>query len=71
MDRLAVTTVKGYQMKIEQTPEFQPITVIIETGREAEILWEMVRQYEPKCPVEIAFIRELSDWFSNNAQLKP
>ena len=56
-------------MKMQQQPEFHPITLTIETGREAEIIWAMVREYQAKGPVEIALAKKIVDWFSNAAQL--
>jgi len=55
-------------MKIEQEPHFQPIILTIETKREAEMIWQAISEYAPKGPVEIAFYRQLSDWFSTKAQ---
>ena len=56
-------------MKFEQQAEFKPITLTIETAREAEFIWDMVRKYAPKGPVEIHIINEMNDWLTNTAQL--
>ena len=56
-------------MKIAQEPKFQSITLTLVTKREAEMIWQAIREYPARGPVEIAFYNELSDWFSNEAQL--
>ena len=60
-------------MKITQPTEFKPITIVLETAEEAEILWEAVRlsvdmpyiDFKPKAR---DFLIALSDWFSNSAK---
>ncbi len=58
-------------MKIEQNPEFQPITITLETAEEAEALWRAVRDAETVTIDKDRFdiLRELSDWFTTEAQL--
>lgn len=59
-------------MKITQEPKFQPITLTLETKEEAEALYQVVRRDGIKCPISQAqgeFLRRLSDWFSERAQL--
>lgn len=58
-------------MKIEQTPEFQPITITLETAKDVEAFWSLVRvggtTTSGKRAKELS--TEISDWFSNHAQL--
>jgi hypothetical protein len=56
-------------MKIEQEPKFQPITLTIESKREAEMILQAVTEYPAKGPVEIAFYREIAGWFRVRAQM--
>ena len=64
-------------MKIEQESKFQPITITLETKDEAIALWDAIQTKgfnsdDPKNIPRMAafqFLTELSDWFSNEAQL--
>jgi hypothetical protein len=55
-------------MKCEQKPEFQPITIILETAQEAEAVWYAVRKQRNPVAEESAICTRLSNWFSNRAQ---
>ena len=61
-------------MKIEQKAEFKPITITLETRAEVIAVWTALRtdavrpnniEWEAGYPV----LKELSDWFSNQAHL--
>ena len=57
-------------MKIEQKPKFQPITITLETREEAEIFWDLISMERVIKSGEILSMGiELSNWFSNNAQI--
>lgn len=57
-------------MKIEQADGFQPITLTLETRREAEILWAAIREYKGAgSQSEHNFCINISNWFSEHAQL--
>ena len=57
-------------MKIEQKPKFQPITIMLETREEAEIFWDLISMERViKSGKILSMGIELSNWFSNNAQL--
>lgn len=57
-------------MKFEQAPaEFMPITLICETKREAEMIWQAIGHYPARGPVEIDFYRRANDWFRDKVKL--
>ena len=60
-------------MKIEQNPEFQPITITIETEAEAQAIWDAVLAFELgeryHSKINDETIRTISNFFSNKAQL--
>lgn len=61
-------------MKIEQTPIFQPITITLESQKEADILWNIIIEIERRgslggTQAEVNFCTKLSNWLSENAQL--
>jgi hypothetical protein len=56
-------------MKIEQEQKFQPITITLESKREAEVLWLCIREYTPKDSYEKEFFNVLASWFPREAQL--
>ena len=57
-------------MKIEQKPEFQPITITIESDAEALALWEIVGNQGTGLGNNAeGLCREISNWLSNNSQL--
>ena len=64
-------------MKIQQETKFQPITIPLETKEEAVALWDVIRTkgFNSCDPKEIPlieafqFLTDLSNWFSNEAQL--
>jgi hypothetical protein len=59
-------------MKIEQEPEFQPITITIETADEANFLWEILEEAVLPATHKNAkreFCISLCNWFSDTAQL--
>jgi hypothetical protein len=56
-------------MKVDQEAKFSPITIVLETADEAEILWRAIREVIPDTPIDRKFINELSDWFSLKAHL--
>jgi hypothetical protein len=58
-------------MKIKQTPQFQPITITLETVEEAEALWGAICMdgVVNEVPERKIILDDLSNWFSNNAQL--
>jgi hypothetical protein len=61
----------GQRMKIKQDPKFQPITIVLETSEEAMALWRALMLSEGLHDNELEWqtVRELSNWFSNNAQV--
>lgn len=54
-------------MKITQKPEFQPITIVIETAAEAEALWAALENRVQ--PDQIKIVNDLANWFATKAQL--
>ena len=58
-------------MKIKQDPQFQPITITLETLEEAETLWGVIEadNLTKTIPGRREILIDLSNWFSNNAQL--
>lgn len=57
-------------MKIQQKPQFQPITLVLETSEEADWLWALVEgeiDHDDRRKQE--FYTALSNWFSTQAQL--
>ena len=57
-------------MKIEQKPKFQPITITLETREGAEIFWDLISVgRRSKSGKILSMGIELSNWFSNNAQI--
>ena len=57
-------------MLIEQQPEFQPITITLETKEEAERFWELLRYCHTKRQGPLKeMANKLSDWFSTEAHL--
>jgi len=57
-------------MKItQQEKDFAPITIVIETAEEAEVLWAAIRDYATMHPHIGAILIDLSDWFSTQARL--
>lgn len=61
-------------MKIQQEPNFQPITIILENREEAVDLWKLLRMAETNIINEDAkklkqFSKTISDWFTKEAHL--
>jgi hypothetical protein len=58
-------------MKIEQKAQFKPITITLETLDEAKAIWDAVNEGRASTGNSRSFhvCVELSNWFSNNAQL--
>lgn len=64
-------------MKIQQETKFQMITITLETKEEAIALWDVIRtkgfnSYDPREIPQLEafqFLTDLSNWFSNEAQL--
>ena len=57
-------------MKItQQENHFAPITIVIETAEEAEVLWAAIRCFRASDPSDKQRLIEMSDWFSNHAKL--
>ena len=59
-------------MDIKQEATYSPIAIVLNTPEEAEIFWDIVRAYgvKTKVPaVNMAFARQISDWFSAKAKL--
>lgn len=58
-------------MKITQTPQFQPITIVMETREEAEALKDAVISFNPELSTQERMIalKTVYDWFKNEAQL--
>lgn len=57
-------------MRIEQQPEFQPITITLETREEAKQFWDLLLHCSTKRQGPLkALATRLSDWFSNEAHL--
>ena len=58
-------------MKMSQKPKFQPITITLETAREAEAFWELLDNVYVYLPIgdarNIAVM--ISNWFTCDAQL--
>lgn len=60
-------------MKVEQQAEFKPITITLETRAEAMAIWTALSRTDVVKPNDIewetgyAALKELSDWFSNQA----
>jgi len=57
-------------MKItQQEKDFAPITIVIETAEEAEVLWAAIRCFRASDPRDKQRLIEISDWFSTKAKL--
>lgn len=58
-------------MKIEQNPEFQPITITLETKEEAEEFLEVMSYHAKYSPSSDrgALSSKISDWFTTEAHL--
>ena len=58
-------------MEITQTPQFQPITLVLETREEAEALKDAVISFNPELSTQERMIalKTIRDWFNNEAQL--
>lgn len=62
-------------MIVKQQPIFQPITITLETAKEAEALWNLVDYASgPQSRLELddfnrKFAIGLSNWFSEKAQM--
>jgi hypothetical protein len=57
-------------MKISRTyPEFEPITLILETKREAEVLFHAVIKDEPKETDAHEFLGDIANWLAENESL--
>lgn len=60
-------------MKLEQTPEFKPIVITLETKEEAELVWKALRVLDGSSLIltgnERDFMRMALDWFSTEAKL--
>lgn len=57
-------------MRIEQKPEFQPITITLETKEDADLFWGLITYGSAKRQGAIKeFGDKISDWFSNEAHL--
>jgi len=57
---------------IEQKPKFQTITIVLDNKSDAEALWKVVDTQtfdDHLTKEEEKFLRYLSNWFSNTAQL--
>lgn len=61
-------------MKIEQQPKFQPITITLETAKDAEVFWDMVNKVGSRADCLNLEAKEMatqiSNWMSFNAQLR-
>ena len=60
-------------MKIKQDePQFTPITITLETRKEAEALWFAIRDVKNAEELSVSghiVLVNLSDWFSNESRL--
>ena len=57
-------------MKIEQeTKNFIPIKITLNTESDARIFWDMIIQFKPKDTNTKSMSDYLSNWFSNEAKL--
>jgi len=57
-------------MKItQQEKDFAPITIVIETAEDAEVLWAAIRCFRASGQSDKQRLIEMSDWFSNHAKL--
>jgi len=61
-------------MKINQNPQFQPITITFETAEEADLFWGFVSGGSGKLNADEneqldGLRNDISNWFSNQAQL--
>lgn len=58
-------------MKIEQKPEYQPITITLESVEEAIRVWDAISEKAERMPdsEDRDFYNQMSNWFSNHVQL--
>lgn len=56
-------------MKCKQDQKFQPITIILETPEEAIAVWDAIGGWRQAGKVRQKIAEDMSNWFSNNAQL--
>ena len=57
-------------MKItQQSKEFSPIAIVLETKEDAAIFWDIVSLVDQASKPHYAMARKISDWFSNEAKL--
>lgn len=56
-------------MKITQEPKFQPITITLETVKEARAFWSILDDVKPLDTSVNTLRLQLADWFSHQAQL--
>jgi hypothetical protein len=56
-------------MEIKQEKSFSPITITLTNKEEAEALWNAIDKRPIVTTYASEFLRRLSNWFSNEAQL--
>lgn len=59
-------------MKISQQPNFQPITIVLESKEESVLLWKIIKYFDDRTmPTDLTnderiFLKDLLSWFSKS-----